>query len=651
MAKTYTADLTASQFQEIISQALNEISFARRYKNGKVSNWQKNEELYFGRKQTGQDARANVDLGKMQEFVHTLLSKVDNPLVFNFTKRKEAQLKRVQRLNSLRAIDQQLDFWDIKDLVGKKQAILYGRSIFAYYADSEKGYKAHLEPVDVYDFLIDPSAGGVDIERARYMGRYGIILDRDELQSKEYLKDQVKNLLQGVGNNTEKPQEEINKDTRRDATNTIGEKELQTDDKFKFWGWFTTFKGVRYYLVMQENGACIRCERLDELFTPTKEFPKGAYPFWTWAVFPDLTEFWTPSYCDYVRESFMAQNVSINQMLDNAEQVNKPQKVVNVGAIENLAQLKYRKDGIILTKGDYDANRAIQLLKTPSINTPIQVYNLLEAISEKATGVTAGAKGVADEEGKVGIYEGNQQATADRFDLLNKSYAFGYHRFARLYEIGVRDHLTKKVAIDMIGPDGIESEEVSRKDIFRKADLFGVMVDASNAEKMTSALKQKQKMTFLMSQINNPKVNQTKLFEIMAKASEISEDEIKQLQDVSVFGDQELMAEAERDLELLLELETIKPNQNANNAYKQKIVNYLKNQQENMTDEQFANISKYLMTLEEIIYKNEARALSAYENELASQPPAIGGSVMALNNNPEQTQNDEEITSGAETAI
>ena len=74
------------------------------------------------------------------------------------------------------------------------------------------------------------------------------------------------------------------------------------------------------------------------------------WPFWTYAPYPDLTEFWTPSPADYVRELIMAQAVSINQMLDNAERVNKPQRIVDVGAIQNLAELKYRRDGYI--KGD-----------------------------------------------------------------------------------------------------------------------------------------------------------------------------------------------------------------------------------------------------------------------------------------------------------
>src|SRR5437879_296783 len=101
---------------KIVAQALQELIFARRYKQGKVANWQKNEDLYYGKKTAPQESRANVDLGRMQEFVHTLLSKIDNPLVFKFTKRKESQLKRVARFNALRQTDQQADDWDIKDI-------------------------------------------------------------------------------------------------------------------------------------------------------------------------------------------------------------------------------------------------------------------------------------------------------------------------------------------------------------------------------------------------------------------------------------------------------------------------------------------------------------------------------------------------------
>ena len=300
--------------QRIKAQALQEIAWNRTYKQGKVQNWRTNEDLYYGRKLTQDTSRANVDLGRMQEFIHTLLSKIDNPLTFKFVKRKNAELKRVERLNALKTIDQEEGDWNIKDLAGKKQALLYGRAIYSYYADSVDGYQSHLENVDVYDFLIDPSGGGIDIEKAMNMGRYGVVKMRSDLKrgikDKIYLRTETEGLLAGGGNSTEQSQEITNQMNRtRDTNIWTTEKEIGNPDKYVFWEWYTTYEGERYYLLLTETGnTAIRIEKLSDIFA------SDMWPFWTWAAFVDLTEFWTPSFADYVREVFMAQSVSINQM-------------------------------------------------------------------------------------------------------------------------------------------------------------------------------------------------------------------------------------------------------------------------------------------------------------------------------------------------
>jgi succinate dehydrogenase flavin-adding protein (antitoxin of CptAB toxin-antitoxin module) len=355
---------------------------------------------------------------------------------------------------------------------------------------------------------------------------------------------------------------------------------------------------------MTNGGLDVRIESLDDMTD------SGMWPIWTWACFPDLTEFWTPSYCDYVREIFMAQDVSINQMLDNAEAINKPMKIVNVEAIEDLAKLKYRRDGIIPTKGNFDANRAVQVINTPSINTPLLVFKELGAIAESEMGVTKDSMGVADEDGKVGIYEGNQAATADRFGLLNKSYAFGYKRFAKLYEWGVKEHLIKKVAVEIVGPKGVEIQAVSRKDMFRKGDDFGVLVEASNAELNTNIQEKRIKMTFLANNGQNPIQNPKKAYEMGASIIGFNEDDIKQLTDIQFYGNKELMSEADRDIEDLLSGEDVKPNKNANNAYRQKILDFMKDHEEDIDMVQFTKFTNYFQSLEPIVMANEARNLA-----------------------------------------
>jgi len=616
---------------KIAAQSINEIDIARTYKNGKVKSWQSNESMYYGVKETSEDSRANISLGRMQEFVHTLLSKIDNPLVFKFTKRKPSQLSRVELLNSLRRFDADRNFWDLKDIVGKKQGIIYGRAIYAYYASSDEGYQSNLENVDVYDFLIDPACGGIDIENAFFMGRWGVVKTikqlKDGVKNKIYNKEAVSRLIESGGNSTEENQEETNKRSRSYDQETIGDKENNNHNKFKLWEWFTTFEGERYYILMDNSGQWIRCEKLSDMFS------NDMWPFWTWAAFPDLTEFWTPSYCDYARDLFLAQDASIGQMLDNADAINKPMRAVDVSAIDDVTKLKYRKDGIIPVKKGVDINRAYQTIITPSINTPIQVFEILEGIQEKASGVTAQAKGTSDEKGKVGIYQGNEAAMADRFGLLNKSYSFGYKRFAKLYENGVKDHLIKKIAIEILGPNGVEVKQISKRDLYKKGDEYGITVEASNAEMMASKQDRNEKLAFLASEVNNPMINKKKSFEMRALISGLSEEDVRQLLDTNSYGNEKLMSEADRDLESLLMGEVIEINDAANNQYKQRMVDYLRDHKEDINDRQFFAISAYIDSLEDVIFRNEARKLvneqsqemlnpelNPLNNELINQP-------------------------------
>lgn len=629
-----TADVT---IDKIVAQCLQEIQSARTFKQNKIGNWKLNELMYYGKAVKAVESRSSVQLSRMQEFVHTLLSKIDNPLIFKFTKRKNAQTKRVQRLNALCEIDRKIDHWDIKDIVGKKQGIIYGRSIYSYYADSIKGnYKPHLTNVDVYDFLVDPACGGIDLEDARYLGDCGLVIDKkgllDGVKNGLFRKVVVDRLIEGPGNANDSSQEQTNKQDRTQDQNTTSRKEDSVSlDKFRFWRWYTTYEGNRMYVVLTNAGDCIRCKRIEDVLPVSEDFPQSAWPYWTWAAFPDLTEFWTPSYCDYVREIFMAQDVAINQMLDNAEAINKPQKIVNTGAIENLAELKYRRDGLIKFKGEIKPQDVVQFVQTPALTAPLEVFNILESIQEKTSGVSAQQKGVEDTDGKVGIYEGNEAAAADRFGLLNKSYSFGYERFARLWEMGVQDNLIKRKAIELIGPNGVEIVEVKRSDLFKKGDAYGVMVEASNAQLLASQALRQAKNNFLVTMLAQqaPLINKKKAIEKQAEIAGFSSDEITELLDVSVYGDSDLMGEADRDMESLLNGEQIRPNFAANNAYKQRIVNYMIDHREDMDTATFARFTAYVDSIEDDVLRNEARALQldATKDAMAraSMPMAPGG--------------------------
>jgi hypothetical protein len=606
--------MTETERTALLNQINTELDTARLHKQGKVPNWKKNESMYYGQKQPGDDSRANVDLGRMQEFVHTLLSKIDDPLVFEYKKRKLSQERRVARINAVRDYDRDRDNWDIKDIVGKKQAIIYGRAVYHYTASSLQGYQPHLDNVDVYDFQIDPNVGGIEIENAFFLGRYGVIKTRQELEKvaksrekSKYDKQAIKDLLAGGSNRTDNTREELDKRNRRYANQQQRVYEHYDDDVFVFWEWYTTFNGKRYYVLYNEqSNKAIRVCPLTDLFS------SNLWPFWSFASFPDLTEFWTPSYCDYVREIFLAQNVSINQMLDNAEQINKPGKLINASAIPDKAQLKYKRGGnVVEVAGNVPINQAVQMIETPSIDTPLKVYDALEGIQDRVSGVTAAASGVSDTQGRSTIYEGNMQNVADRFGLFNKSYKFGHKRFGKLYEYGIREHMTRKTAIEVLGPDGLDIEMISKFDIFRKNDEFALMVISTNAEVAQSEQKKRAQAAYLSSLMNNPQVNQKEVIQQLGLITGVDQDTIRRLLEVNDFGEAELISEASRDIEDLMDGKQVFPNRRANAAYKQYIVNFLDDhfpgRPNGITTEEWDRIAQYVAQLDQIIVGNTIR--------------------------------------------
>lgn len=612
---------------KIVAQTIKEIDFSRQYKQARVKSWKKNEDMYYGRKTHTDDSRANVELGKMQGFIHTILSKIDNPLMFKYTKRKESDLKKSKLMNALRERDANQDDWDMKDLLGKKQALLYGRTIYCYYADSSEGYKAHLEPVDVYDFLIDPAGGGYDLEQAFYMGRYGIIKTKEDLKQGRkdgiYIADSVRLLTSDDdGNATEITQEETNKANRYFNFARTSLRQIQNPDKYKFWEWYTTFEGTRYYLLITNDGVCIRCEELKDLFVA------DIFPFWSWAAFPDLTEYWTPSYADYVREIFMAQSISINQMIDNAESINKPMKAVVTKHIENMAELKFRKDGYIRIKDTDDINKVFQVVQVGSITTPITVYNTLDSIAQLESGVTNAAKGDDQKTETATIYEGNLAQAADRFGFLNKSYSYGYKRFAMLYENGVYEHLTKKTAIEVTGPEGIEMVNISKRDIKPRGG-FNYIIQASDAETNADNSDKRNKLTWLSNTMQNPALapllNPKKVIEIQANIAGFDLDEVRELLDTDAWGDADLMSEAAEDIEKLIDNDPIKPNAGANLAYKQKIVDFMNDHYREMDPATFARFTTYLQGLEIFVVRNTVRVLNDKMAQATMQAPMQQG--------------------------
>jgi hypothetical protein len=615
----------------LAKQALKEIDYSYRYKKARMSSWNKNEDMMNPDKINANlsDNRAQVPLYKMHGFVHTILSKIDSPLTFKYVKGESADLTKAKLMNAIKEKDSKLGRWNFKDLMGKRDSAIYGRAIYLYLTKNDKGqYRSLLNLIDPKDFLIDPDVGGLcteeedgsGIEKAGYLGWWNTKISRAQLlrgvKDGIYYKKIVEELLDGGQNAKTKTAQDIDKHNRK--VNGAPRAHLKNDNQFIFYTWITTDENDdRYYLVLTPSGDCIRCE-------PWKEIRKsGRYPIWTWAAFPDPREFWTPSYCDFARGIFMAQEKSINQSLDNSEQINRPQTAVNVDYIRNIAQVRYRKDGYIEIEGDADVNRVIQTRQTPPIEGPFKVYDKLESIVESETGVTADVRGTSDED-TLGIYEGNLMQAGDRFGLLNKSYAEGYYRFAVLHKEGVMQDLKKKMAVQILGAKGLDIEMVSARDLKPFQDDYDILVESSIAEAQSNIADSKNKLTFLGAYKGDQNINQKVLFRTQASIAGIEDDTVNRLLDMSEYAATEVIAEAEESFQLLIGGHKVPFYKDATTAFLQRLHDLSDKYDHELNPEQHAVVFAYMDGVVPVVEKNAARSVVMQASKEGLISPYMG---------------------------
>ena len=86
-------------------------------------------------------------------------------------------------------------------------------------------------------------------------------------------------------------------------------------------------------------------------------------------------------------------------------------------------------------------------------------------------------------------------------------------------------------------------------------------------------------------------------------------DEVKAMLDQE-YGNSELMAECARDIQNILAGKRVFPNEAANTAYAQKLVDFMKDQSENLKPEQNNALEMYFEAIQPVIMRNMTRNIN-----------------------------------------
>ena len=601
--------------EEIITQIQGEYNNAIEYRRPRINDWHANEDMLYGKKPVTLSKRSNIDLRLMKGLEDTLLAKIKNPPIVKYERVEEADVIKARKVTALWELESSPTHqdWSYKDLLEKKLSLPSGRAIKKIFSQGEP-YKHVRETVDHYDFLIDPLAGGYDIEKARYLGQDNIFKSKYDLEDNEtYNQTRVKELLESTNQNeSDVIDNEHSEKQNRFAVLGLNPNDYnaQADGLYKLIEWYTTINGVRYYfLVSLSKKVIIKKRLLEDMVGIFEEDGKPLWPFSSWAYYPDMFNFWSPSPMDIVRENFQTRNIVINQAIDNNEAKNKPMKSYDPDTYKYPELLEYEPDRLIPTANGKDPKTGLYIHETASIYDPKVLNEMLEDIAAKVTGITPAGQGVEEKDQKVGIYFGNQQETASRNGLFDLSYSRSNSRDALLYLNGLKYKLDEEIAVKMIGENGAEWDKLRKEDLGE----FDITITGGSAQSQLDAMKAKQKSEFIDKNIGNVLINQKALIEQQALISGFTPDEIKKLLSKEDASD-ESIAKASEDIQKIIQGKDLRPNKKADLAYYKHISEFF--DETELTEEQETAFKIYLDAIEEIVIDN---SIKKAQKELAMQ--------------------------------
>ena len=599
--------------ENIVAQCRREYDAGILFRQGRVKDWQANEDLYYGRVKKQLKNRFNVPMPVMSGFVDTLMSKIDEAPLIKFKPAEEADYratKKVQSLWDTTSHSEDNDF-SSKDLDMKKLACFYGRGIAKVYGESDPSFKFNMFVTDPYDFIVDPVGGG-NLENARYAAEDNIFRSKSMLiagaNAGWYDKKNVMLLINGLAENVikENDNHQQNKANRLTALGlTANMYNFMGEGTLRFIESGTIINGHRYYVLWNyETGLHIRCEEIKEVFE------SGLWWWASWATHRDPFNFWSKAPADDMRPIAETIKVLANQELDNRQKRNFGQRAYDPEMFPNGAELEYRPNGLVAVKAGSSKIQQIASgiyeFQTPQLDGTINLVNWLDNFAGQKSGVTAAAQGQADD-AKVGIYQGNLQQVADRLGLYNKSYVKFHAAVGRRFVWAAHEHLNRPEAVKILGEAGYVWEELRKSEINPDVDI---LVESGSTEAQLSEIKQKKREAALVAISNNPKlaekVNAKWLVEQHLTVGEFDDEAIRVAMDTQNDGNREVLAIASERIQEILEGKEAKLFRGANTAFQQKILDFaLDNTDDDLA--MFERLTAYSAAHDKIVMENMNR--------------------------------------------
>lgn len=519
----------------------------------------------------------NIPFPMLSGQIDSLFAKIDEPPTLDFKVPNRPTLSDKIKSAWMMDMSSTRAGWKRKDRSEKKMALLSGRAVAKIYASSVGNeYHPHYEIVDIFSFVADPTRGW--LMDGNYHGETDIFKTEADLKrgvkAGFYNAENVVKVL----SSGETPKDgnafvAANKFDRLKALGIDVEKTSFAGQKgSNLTEWVMRYENEWYYLFFDPiTSTWVRAELLKDVFE------NNSSPFVSWATHYDEFAFWSKGPADDIYPTAEAVRFLLNNALENEKRRVRPMRIVAHNMLMNVNELQdYVPDNVILANPG--ANPNIITVETPQTTTTINLIEFLDAAIKDKVGVTD--QGVSEADPKVGVYYGRLQEAADRIGIINKEYSESYAHKGYNYFWGLKQHLTGKKQIEMLGKGGIKLQQLSSIDFKDVDDVDDVMVSGGSAEQTTTAVEQQQQLAAIkeLTATYADRMNPDWVIGEVLKRSGFDEEDIQAALDMDSVMNKETLEEADQAIQSILLGKTPPLNMAADIQFVQRIIDYVRNE-------------------------------------------------------------------------
>lgn len=632
--------------EKALRVATNQLISSTEFKKPRLARIARYWKLYDGKTPKKLRQLFNVPIPVFPGMIDTLNAQYDEPIRMEFKEGDASDYFKVQKINGAFQMEimdtAQNSKWDSKLRMTRKHAIMTGRGILKYTVESDPEYKSSLESVNLKNFHFQPR-GGKDLENHLFCGEEDIEKTESELkagvEAGVYNKEQVEMLIANSNDKTYYPE---GGETQQDRLSRFRPLGLDPDSHsyvgeavYKLAQWILNVDGERWLLVFHPwSQTWLRFEKWKDIDS------SGLYPWFSYATHEDDENFLSKSYADDLYPSSDAIVAMFNQELTNREKRNFGARAYDKDMYKDVRKLdeaQHRPDALVPVDtlgGTRRVSEGIYEFKTGELGGTINLIDWITGTTGRSTGANDLAQGnVTEVSKKASVTFAEQKSVSKRIGWASQPFQEMMAGLGKSYIFGLKDHMPSKMAIRLLGENGIDWGEITRLDLNTAKDV-DILIVSTDKQMIESDMKSKKRIEALSLLAESQNINSKKRDEEILKNAEYSDQEIAEFMDTKTYNDKKALAKASVGITEILRGKEPELWYGANTAFMQKIVDYATDNRTTLK-EKYDELLDYAMSHEEIVGGNMERKANDEAMKINQQQmqagQEVGGQQAGLN--------------------